>query len=100
MAVIHISEAEAERNLRTLITKVKSGDVVYIDGEDGNVKITAAGEGPMRGHSEPSRNVSEIILELQRRGADAVLDGGFGEHLTAVIREHESEETFDPWAVS
>lgn len=103
MAVIHISEADAAENLPGLIAKANAGEDIYIDAGSGTVRLVKVGleaDGRLLPRHTKPRLLSEMIAELEREGSTVTLDGGFEEHLMAVINEHEKEVMFDPWDAS
>lgn len=95
MAVIHVTEAEAARDLPALIVQVQSGTQVYIDGTDGPVAVLNS---PAYGRGDPPpMSLSEAIALLDRIGSHAVQDEGSAEAVMAGIKRHEHEYLRDPW---
>ncbi len=99
MAVIHISEEEAARNLHSWLEKVRAGAELSIDDGEGRIRIlkvpTAAHDFPPPRLAHP-RLISEILIDLRSRASDATLDDKFGDDLEAVIREGQNER-FATW---
>lgn len=88
MAVIHISEAEAARDLTGIMLRVNAGDEVIID----NGKMAVA----MVPMSFPSRrSVSECIAlaknHEEETGEAPVLDADFGADVEEIVRNRK------PW---
>lgn len=92
MAVIHISEAEAARDLPGLLAKVRAGDEVLIGDLDRTVAVLRAPE-----VNPAPRSLSEALRLAEERGSTVTLDGEFGNDLEAVIRQHRNEPVRDPW---
>jgi hypothetical protein len=93
MAVIHISEAEATRDLKSVMQEVGVGNDVRIAWDSKTYTVIPFVEPPVKG-----RKISEIIESLKNRpDADVLLDDKFGDDLEAVIRSHEHERLIDPW---
>jgi antitoxin (DNA-binding transcriptional repressor) of toxin-antitoxin stability system len=89
VAVIHISEAEAARDLPALLAKVRSGEEVHIATNASTIALTA----------EPrKKSLSEAIRLAEERDEDVTLDDQFSNDLDAVIKNHEHEAgSRDPW---
>ncbi len=92
MAVIHISEAEAARDLPSLLAKVRGGAAVRID--SGSETFDLIRTPP----HEKSGKISDIIAVLERRGATATPDPGFADDIEDGMRRHREEKRYDPWA--
>ncbi len=92
MAVVHISEAEAARDLPALISRVRSGESIHIDSKLGTFAIVPADH-----ESRKPRKISEIIAALELSGSTATLDPGFAADVEDGIRSHEHERLIDPW---
>jgi hypothetical protein len=93
MAVIHISEAEAARDLPALLAKVREGEEVRINSGSDTFAIVS------KGHSQSAkpRLASEILAALERDGSTATLDPGFADDVEEAIRSHQHERLGDIW---
>jgi len=89
MAVIHISEAEAARDLSAVLEKVRAGEEVRIATNTSTIALI----------TEPKRKtLSEAIRLAEERDEDVTLDDQFTNDLDAVITNHEHEAgSHDPW---
>lgn len=94
MAVIHISEAEAARDLSSILTRVSAGEQVQIDKDSESFLIVPVVPGR---RLEQPRLISEILASMKEHPSDAKLDDQFGNDLEEVIRLHEHERLRDPW---
>jgi hypothetical protein len=92
MAVIHISEEEAARDLRAVLAKVRAGELVEID--SGGESFTLL---PSRYEVPKTRTLSEAIRSSRERNEKVVLDDRFGDDLENVIRQHENEHLGSSW---
>lgn len=95
MAVIHISEAEAARDLHTLLAKVRAGERVCIDSDTETIAILEAPH-----IQEKPRTLSEAIRRSKERGSTVTLDDQWGKDLEAIIESHSKERLIDPWESS
>jgi hypothetical protein len=108
MAVIHISESEAVRDLSAMIEKARAGEEVIIDDDRGSVRLSritaSSSTAPSRDSLLPRytqpRLLSEVIADLKTSGSDVTLDDKFGDDLEAVIRSHAHESLRNPWESS
>jgi antitoxin (DNA-binding transcriptional repressor) of toxin-antitoxin stability system len=89
MAVIHISEAEALRDLSRLMAKVHAGVEVRIEGDAGVVAMVPV--------SEKRKTLSEAIRLAEERNDNVTLDDQFSHDLEIVICNHEHEGLRNPW---
>ncbi len=98
MAVIHISEEEAARDLPAVLAKVRAGEHVQIDGEDDVIELAARPRIPSPEcavrYSQP-RPIAAMLAELKERGSHARLDGGYGKYLEEVIEAGQRERRVD-----
>ncbi len=93
MAVIHISEAEATRDLKSLMQEVGDGNDVRIAWDSKLYTVIPFAEPAVKG-----RKISEIIEAMKNRpDADVLLDDKFGDDMEAIIKSHEHERLIDPW---
>jgi hypothetical protein len=93
MAVIHISEAEATRDLKSVMQQVGDGNDVRIAWNSKLYTVIPFAEPAVKG-----RKISEIIESMKNRpDADVLLDDKFGDDMEAIIKSHEHERLIDPW---
>ena len=90
MATIHISEAEAARDLPGLLARVRLGAEVVIEKE-------AAPSIMLRKAAPPSRSISESIAMAEARskelGYKPVMDAGFAADLEEIIANRKPRDT-------
>ena len=92
MAIIHVSEAEAARDLSTLFAKVRAGDEVRINSGADSFSLV-----PSSAPKTEVWTISEAIRRAQEHRSDVLLDDQFGDDVEAGIRSHEHEVLRDPW---
>ncbi len=92
MAVIHVTEAEAARDLSELIEKVRAGGRVEID--SGTESFALVPAGPIK-----TWTVSEAIRRAEARGPGVTLDDQFGDDMEEIMRFNRLERP-DPWESS
>lgn len=92
MAVIHISEAEAARDLPGLLAKVRSGEEVRITSGAESVTLVQVSKSDPR-----SKTLTEAIRLADERQLEVTLDDQFSDDLEAIITNHEYARP-DPWA--
>lgn len=83
MATVHITEAEAQRNLPELLTRVRGGEELVIEnGAAAPVFVRA---------SRPvhTRRLSESLRIARERSSDVTLDPSFTSHLNEIIETHQ-----------
>ena len=101
MAVIHISEEEAARDLKAVLAKARSGEHVIIDSEPEGFSLVPCICHPSNpsqiSGTLPRRTLSEAIRLAEARNSPVTLDDKFADDLEAVIRSHEHETLIDPW---
>jgi hypothetical protein len=93
VAVIHISEAEAARDLPALLAKVRAGEEVRIDSGFDSFAVVSR----KSNEATKPRLASEILAALERGGSTATLDPGFADDVEAGIRSHQHERLGDIW---
>ncbi|MEO7028652.1 MAG: hypothetical protein ABI147_04550, partial [Acidobacteriaceae bacterium] len=93
--VIHISEAEAARDLTALIAKVRAGENVVIE-----TGIDAFSVVKVRAPRNRPRLITDVLADLESRDSEVLLDPGFGDDVEAGIRAHEHERLTDAWELS
>ena len=82
MATIHISEAEATRDLAGLLARVRArAEVVIDDGAHPAVVLRVAQEPPVR-------RLTDSLRRARENRSTATLDGSFAGDLEAVISSH------------
>ncbi len=86
MAVIHVTEAEAARDLPSLLAKVRAGEDVKID--LGEATIAILREMP---ESTDHKTLSKAIEWADEQNLQLLLDDKFAEDLDQVICNHEHE---------
>jgi antitoxin (DNA-binding transcriptional repressor) of toxin-antitoxin stability system len=95
MAVIHVTEEEAARELASLIDRVKAGEEVRIDRGSETVAVLQSPEpGPKMW------TISEAIRRAEARGSTVTLDDQFGDDMEEIIRRNSEERLIDPWESS
>lgn len=82
METIHISEAEAARDLSALLERVRSGAEVVIEAEVAPSVVLRAVT------ARPTRRLAESLRLAREYGSPATLDGGFAADLGTVIDSH------------
>ena len=101
MAVIHISEADAARDLPSLLAKVRAGAEVLIDSDSESFRIVSVARPELGRESElqmgQPRLLSEILAGLREDASKALLDDEFGNDVEEGIRSHQQERLIDPW---
>jgi antitoxin (DNA-binding transcriptional repressor) of toxin-antitoxin stability system len=82
MGVVHIPEAEAERDFAGLLARARAGEEIFIEKESSPaVVLRMATERPLR-------RLSESLRLAKEHGSTATLDGDFARDLEAVINSH------------
>ena len=92
MAILHVSEAEAARDLTSLLAKVRAGDQVQISSGSDSFALVPTGTAKTEVWT-----ISEAIRRAEERGSNVLLDDKFGDDVEAGIRSHEHEILQDPW---
>jgi antitoxin (DNA-binding transcriptional repressor) of toxin-antitoxin stability system len=92
MAVIHISEAEAARDLRGVLARVRAGEEVHIAEGDTTIAIVQAP--PL---DTPRKTLSGAIQWADEQDLQILLDDRFGDDLEQVICNHEHESLGTRW---
>ncbi len=90
METIHISEAEAARDLSALLERVRAGVEVVIEAEVASAVVLRALT------ARPTRRLAESLRMAREYSSPATLDGGFAADLGAVINSHR-EPLNTPW---
>ena len=90
MATIHISEAEAARDLPGLLARVRAGEEIII--ESGTYPAAV-----LRAAAPPRRSISESIALAEARtrelGYKPVMDADFAADLEEIIRNRKPRDT-------
>jgi hypothetical protein len=90
MARIHISEADAIRDIKGLLARAYLGEEIVIEKDAASaVVLRTVVERPMR-------RLSESLRLAKEHGSEATLDGGFARDLEAVVNSHP-EPLENPW---
>lgn len=82
MAVIHISEAEAARDLAAVLARVRAGAEVIIDDDTSPAVVLRIAD------ERPVRRLSDSLRLAKEHGSTVTLDDGFARDLEAVIDSH------------
>lgn len=91
MAVIRISEAEAARDLPSLLVKVRASEEIRIDsGSESYARIRATREQP--------RSLVDVLNSIRRHAEESGLDDGFADDVEDGMRRHREEKPYVPWA--
>ena len=94
MAVIHVTEAEAARDLHALLEKASEGMEIEIESAGGFFKLASVEPREeilfTARHTAP-RRASEVLADMEKNASNALLDPGFSEHLQTVIDEGQRE---------
>jgi antitoxin (DNA-binding transcriptional repressor) of toxin-antitoxin stability system len=90
MAVIHISEADAARDLPGLLARVRAGAEIVIESDAHPAAV-------LRAAAPPRRSISESIALAEARskelGYKPVMDAGFAADLEEIIRNRKPRDT-------
>jgi len=91
MAVIHISEEEAAKNLGSLVTRAAQGDDIVIDGPTSSAKLVA--------HGRPKpRSGAEILAILESLpGERGVMDADFARDVRQFRENHPESLDGSKW---
>ena len=84
--VLHLSPAEAIRDIATILERVEQGTEVVVEKDHRPVVV-------MQPAPQPGRLLSECIALAEAHGSTAKLDEGFGKDLEAII--HSRREPLD-----
>ena len=95
MAVIHISEADAGKDLTAVIAKVRAGESVVIESGDDAFSVI-----PFRPILNKPRLITDVLADLEARGSKALLPPGFADAVEDGIRAHQHERLSDTWELS
>lgn len=91
MATIHISEADAALDLHGVLSRVREGVEVVIEGLASPAVI-------LRREDRPgTRLLSAMLVTARQHGSTARLDGEFEKDLEAVIASNQ-DPIIDPWS--
>ena len=96
MAVIHISEAEAAKDLSSVLEKVRAQERVFIGTDSEWFQVIRV---PGHEFARP-KQPSEVLAKLQHDVSDTLLPESFGDAVEEGIRSHQHETLLDPWANS
>lgn len=87
---IHISEAEAAKDLPSLLARVRAGAEIVIERDAEAVAVIRPAEPHVR-------LLSESLRLARERGSKSTLDGGFGRDLENVVNSHREALTPPVW---
>jgi len=82
MAIVHIPEVEAARDLTGLLARVRGGEEIAIAKDFSPAVILRVDV------ERPLRKLSESLRLAKEHGSTATLDGNFGRDLEVVINGH------------
>jgi antitoxin (DNA-binding transcriptional repressor) of toxin-antitoxin stability system len=88
MAVIHISEAEAARDLPSLLAQVRAGAEIVIESDARPAAVLKAAVSPRRSISE---SIALAKRHEQETGEAPVLDADFADDVEEIIKNRK------PW---
>jgi hypothetical protein len=90
MAVIHISEEEAARDLSAVLAKVSAGETVHIERAAESFAIVQV--------TKPARwTVDDAIKQSEARGSQVLLDDDFGNDMEEIMRFNRLPRRGEPW---
>jgi hypothetical protein len=91
MAVIHIPEEEAAKNLGSLVTRASRGDEIVIDGPSTSARLVANGP--------PKTRTGAEILEIYDNlpGERGVMDEDFARDVMEFRRRHPESLDSSKW---
>ena len=91
--VIHISEAEAENDFRSVLARVREGAEVVIEGAGGGQPVAVVRPIAQR----PGRLLSESIALAKEHGSTVTLDEDVSRDLEEVINSHREPLNPPTW---
>jgi len=92
MAIIHVTEAEAARDLSEILAKVRAGEEVHI--AEGDRTIAIVQPPPI---TAAPKTLSEAIRWAEKENLPILLDDRFTDDLEQVICNHEHEGFRNLW---
>jgi antitoxin (DNA-binding transcriptional repressor) of toxin-antitoxin stability system len=92
--VIHISEAEAESDFRSVLARVREGAEVVIDGNSGGSPVAVVRPAA---NDRPGRLLSESIALAKKHGSTVTLDPDFSRDLEEVVESHREPLNPPTW---
>ena len=92
MAVIHVTEAEAARDLHALLERAGAGDRIEIDSTSGTFLLSDT-----KSQAPDIWTVDEAIRRAETRSCTALLDDQIGSDMEAIYKQHEREYLGDTW---
>jgi antitoxin (DNA-binding transcriptional repressor) of toxin-antitoxin stability system len=87
---VHVSEAEAADDFRSLLARVRAGAEIVIECNSEPVAV-------IRPAAPPLRMLSESVRLAQQRASRITLDEGFGRDLDAVVNSHRESLSPHAW---
>lgn len=91
--VFHISEAEAERDFRSVLARVREGAEVVIDSPAGGPPVAVVRPAA----DKPGRLLSESIALAEEHGSTVTLDEDFSRDLEEIISSHREPLNPPKW---
>ncbi len=88
--VVHLSPAEAIRDIASILERVEQGAEVIVEKDQGPVVV-------MQPAPRPGRLLSECIAMAEAHGSAATLDEGFGKDLEEIIHSHREPLDASRW---
>jgi hypothetical protein len=85
MAVVHMTEAEAVKDIAAVLALVRQGIEVLVEQDHRAVAV-------IRPAQPAGRMISEVIADLKARGSNAVMDNDFALDIEEGIKAHR-----EPW---
>jgi antitoxin (DNA-binding transcriptional repressor) of toxin-antitoxin stability system len=83
MPVIHITEAEAARDLPTILARVRAGEEIVIEADGVPIAVMKVAEPKGRKLSE---SIALAEAHAKERGHDVVMDADFAADLEEIVR--------------
>lgn len=90
MAVIHISEAEAARDLPSLLAQVRAGAEIVIESDAQPVAVLRAAEPPRRTISE---SIALAEARTRKLGYKPVMDPDFAADMEEILANRKPRDT-------
>jgi len=90
MAVTHISEAEAVRNMMDVLMRVRSGEEVVID--DGKQPVSVVLESGWSKDPSISATLARIKASTEALGYEPVMDAAFAADMEEIVRKRKPRD--------
>ena len=88
--VVHLSPAEAIRDIATILERVEQGVEVIVEKDQRPVVV-------IQPAPRPGRSLSECIALAEAHGSTVTLDEGFGKDLEEIICSHREPLDASRW---